>query len=205
MSSELFYLRDSRTNTGSNMMFWADGGGYTTDINSAEEFTRERAFSQHECRETDIPMPKALVDSRARFVVDMQHLRHERANASGGERCYIQIERRYDGNDVTWVAQKGESTTDISLARICSAQDALCATMRNDGWRVWPKEFIDGLRRSAIQSLHAAPIIRESGIVLRKQKKVANPKAFNCQSCGRFISELMRYHDCPNCGGENRP
>lgn len=203
--SDLFYLRDNRSNTGSNMMFWATGGGYTTDLSRAEEFTRIKAFAQHECRETDIPMPKALVVSSSRLVVDMQYLRRERANASGGELCYVQIEHSYDGNDVVWVAQEGGPKTDLSMARIWSAQDALCATMRNDGWRVWPKAFIDDLRRPAIQAIHANPIIREAGIVLRKPMRPTKPKAFNCHGCGRFISELMRYYDCPNCGVENRP
>lgn len=205
MTEELFYLRDSRTDTGSNMMFWQTGGGYTTNLQRAEAFTRSNAFAQHECRETDIPMPKALVDSRARFVVDMQYLRLARANATGGERCYVQIEHSYDGNDVIWVGQDGGSTTDISLARIWSAQDALCATMRHDAWRVWPKDFIDALRRPAIQAIHAAQIIKDARIILRKPKKAPKPKAFNCHGCGRLISEAKRYQDCPNCGAENRP
>lgn len=202
--SERYYLRDSRSNTGSNMMFWAAGGGYTTDLSRAEEFTRSKAFAQHECRESDIPMPQALVDSHARLVVDMQHLRRERANASGGELCYVQIEHCYDGNDVTWVSQVGRPTTDLSIARIWSAQDALCATMRNDGWRVWPKIFIDDLRRYAAQAIHSKQIIQEAGIVLLNPNP---PRKYvtRCAHCGRFLSERQQYDYCPNCGGENRP
>lgn len=28
---------------------------------------------------------------------------------------------------------------------------------------------------------------------------------YNCEGCGRFISERQRFYDCPNCGARNAP
>jgi hypothetical protein len=73
MSEELFYLQDTRQIVGNDMMWWAkDGMGYTTDISKAETYSKDRAFSQQESRETDKPWPKDYIDSRTRPVVDIQ-------------------------------------------------------------------------------------------------------------------------------------
>jgi hypothetical protein len=47
MTEELFYLRDTRSNTGSSAMFWGlNGNGYTTDLTKAEKFTRAGYLSR---------------------------------------------------------------------------------------------------------------------------------------------------------------
>lgn len=38
-----FYLRDSRSNTGANVMFWREKGGYTTNVAEAEVFTDRKS------------------------------------------------------------------------------------------------------------------------------------------------------------------
>ncbi|MFG0851903.1 hypothetical protein ACF8R4_12950 [Pseudomonas sp. FYR_2] len=35
-----FYLQDSRSHVGDGLMFWALGGGYTTNLDKAELFTQ---------------------------------------------------------------------------------------------------------------------------------------------------------------------
>jgi rRNA maturation endonuclease Nob1 len=73
--SELYYLQDNRSYVGNDILFWAkDGKGYTTDLSSAEIYTKDKALSQHRCRETDIPWPKDYIDSRTRPAVDMQYV-----------------------------------------------------------------------------------------------------------------------------------
>lgn len=68
-----FYLQDERTYVGNDILFWArDGKGYTTDTSKAHVYTRDEAFKQHECRETDIPWPKDYIDARTRPAVDHQ-------------------------------------------------------------------------------------------------------------------------------------
>lgn len=80
----LFYLQDSRDYVGNDILFWATGGGYTTDVSKARVFTLDAAQRQHNMRETDIPWPKEYIDARTRPAVDMQYVkRAEALNGSG--------------------------------------------------------------------------------------------------------------------------
>ncbi|HQS60002.1 MAG TPA: hypothetical protein PKZ37_16620 [Gallionellaceae bacterium] len=69
-----FYLQDSRDYIGNDVLWWADAGGYTTDLNKAEIFTKESAYRQNKMRETDIPWPKSYIDGKSRPAVDMQYI-----------------------------------------------------------------------------------------------------------------------------------
>jgi hypothetical protein len=83
--SDVFYLQDSRSYIGNNMLFWAvDGAGYTTDMRKAHVFTKAEAVAQHQVRETDIPWPKEYIDARTRPAVDMQHVQRAVALAGTG-------------------------------------------------------------------------------------------------------------------------
>lgn len=80
MSSDQFYLQDSRSYVGNDMLFWAvDGNGYTTDISKAHVYTKAEAVQQHQSRETDIPWPKHYIDARTRPAVDMQYVKRDEA------------------------------------------------------------------------------------------------------------------------------
>ena len=68
-----YYLQDNRSYVGNDILFWADKGGYTTDVSKAEVFTKDKAVRQNQCRETDIPWPKEYIDSITRPAVDMQN------------------------------------------------------------------------------------------------------------------------------------
>jgi hypothetical protein len=83
--SDLFYLQDSRSYVGNDMLFWAiDGKGYTTDLRKAQVYTKDEAVAQHRRRETDIPWPKDYIDARTRPAVDMQHVKRAEALAGTG-------------------------------------------------------------------------------------------------------------------------
>jgi len=85
MTHLLFYLQDSRTYVGNDMLFWArDGKGYTTDLRNAEVYSLEEAVQQHQRRETDIPWPKTYIDARTRPAVDMQYVKRDEALAGTG-------------------------------------------------------------------------------------------------------------------------
>jgi len=73
--SNLFYLQDSRSFVGNDLMFWAiDGKGYTSDLRKAHMFTKQEAVQHHEHRETDIPWPKEYIDQHTRPAVDHQYV-----------------------------------------------------------------------------------------------------------------------------------
>ncbi|RKZ85380.1 MAG: hypothetical protein DRQ39_07205 [Gammaproteobacteria bacterium] len=71
--TELYYLQDSRTIVGNDLMWWAKNGhGYTSDVSRAEIYSKEDAVRQNQSRETDVPWPKDYIDSKTRPVVDCQ-------------------------------------------------------------------------------------------------------------------------------------
>lgn len=83
--SALFYLQDSRSYVGNDMLFWAiDGNGYTTDMRKAQVYTQAEAIAQHQARITDIPWPKEYIDARTRPAVDMQYVKRDEALSGTG-------------------------------------------------------------------------------------------------------------------------
>lgn len=90
-----YYLQDSSTYVGNDMLFWKkDGKGYTTDTREAHVFTKEDAVKQHHCRETDIPWPKVYIDERVKFAVDSQCV--SRCDALRGTGISLIGQRRKD-------------------------------------------------------------------------------------------------------------
>lgn len=80
MSDQLFYLQDSRSYVGNDVLWWAkDGKGYTTDLSKAHVYAKEDAVAKHNCRETDIPWPKDYIDAKTRPAVDMQYIKRSEA------------------------------------------------------------------------------------------------------------------------------
>ena len=85
MSMDKFYLQDSRSYVGNDVLWWAKGGaGYTTDVSKAEVYSKDAAVRQHECRESDIPWPKDYIDGKTRPAVDLQYIKRADALAGTG-------------------------------------------------------------------------------------------------------------------------
>jgi rubrerythrin len=85
--SEKYYLQDKRGYVGNDLLFWAEGGkGYTTDTSKAHVYTKEEAFTQNRCRDTDIPWPKKYIDARTRPVIDHQYVDIDIALKDSGEK-----------------------------------------------------------------------------------------------------------------------
>lgn len=77
---EQFYLQDSRSYVGNDVLWWAkDGNGYTTDLSKAEVYSREDAQKMHNSRPSDIPWPKEYIDRKTRPAVDMQYIKRAEA------------------------------------------------------------------------------------------------------------------------------
>jgi hypothetical protein len=69
-----WYLQDKRGYVGNDISWWKSGGGYSTDIEQAEVFTKKEAFRQHDSRKSDVPWPKKYIDKHITRVVDMQRV-----------------------------------------------------------------------------------------------------------------------------------
>ncbi|MCA8026531.1 hypothetical protein [Burkholderia cepacia] len=96
----LFYLQDSRSFVGNDVMWWADPDGYTTDLRKARLFTRDDAQQQHNIRKTDIPWPKKYIDGKTRPAVDFQYLSRIAISAAGITLAKHTKERAYQVNCV---------------------------------------------------------------------------------------------------------
>jgi len=71
--ARMYYLRDDRQVVGNCLLWWRKGrAGYTCNLDDAHVFTKEEAFAQHECRETDRPYPVDYINSIAYRHVDHQ-------------------------------------------------------------------------------------------------------------------------------------
>lgn len=78
----LYYLQDSRSYVGNDVLWWAKGGnGYTTDLRKAAVYAEDEAQVMHDGRHSDIPWPKAYIDQHARPAVDMQYIKRDQALA----------------------------------------------------------------------------------------------------------------------------
>lgn len=208
--SDLFYLQDSRSNVGSRAMFWRLGGGYTSNLDEAEEFTRERAVRQYECRETDLPWPVPYVRGLAQVGVDHQDLDLSRekalSSAPVGDCIYVAYDRAWDGNCLIWMSLPAGKGSDLSVARTWSLDHAAGFVAR--GYLPWPKGYIDRHARPVAQAatLDHKRAMRSVGL---KLPKITRPRirryTLNCDGCGRFLSERQRFFDCPNCGACNAP
>lgn len=81
----LYYMQDTRTTVGNDMLFWAiDNQGYTTDLRKARVWTEEEARRQAEGRGTDRPWRKDYIDARTRPAVDFQHCDVDFSGVVGG-------------------------------------------------------------------------------------------------------------------------
>lgn len=205
--ADLFYLQDSRSNVGSRAMFWRAGGGYTSNLDEAETFTRERAVGQYERRETDLPWPVAYVRARAEIGVDFQYLTRSEAEAYRNEdgRVYVAYARAWDGNDLVWLGGKGP-TANLEEAihpGVSDAADYLAA-----GFELWPCGYISDRSRPVVRTalLDHKQALRGVGLKLPKIKRQRTRRyTQNCGGCGRFLSERQVYDNCPNCGEFNGP
>jgi hypothetical protein len=200
----LFYLQDSRTNVGSRAMFWRNGGGYTSNLDEAEQFTREQAVNQYECRESDLPWPVAYVNRWADVGVDHQYLRQaeaEQADIAAG--YYAAAPQDWDGNDLLWRSSLDNGyTANLKHARIFSPTEAVAAGV------IWPVTYINSKSRRVVRAalLDHRSALSEVGLKLKKIKpqKIRRYR-YRCEPCGRFLTEYQNYTECPNCGAENRP
>lgn len=121
---------------------------------------------------------------------------------------YLQDKRQIVGNDlVFWAIDSKGYTTDISKAHVFTKESAFSQNAMRETDIPWPKEYIDSKTRPVVDHQHVS---REDALgddVKRLYVPSPPPKdpPFNCGGCGRFLSELDRYHACDNCGVYNNP
>ena len=87
MTSERYYIQDTRCYVGNCVLWWTpNGGGYTTEIDKAGLFSAEAAAAIANNRSTDIPWPEAIVRKAVVQHVRIEMLRSAMAMTSEVER-----------------------------------------------------------------------------------------------------------------------
>lgn len=188
-AQELFYLRDSRSNVGSSAMFWAIKGGYTSDLSKAEKFTRERAVSQYNIRETDIPVRCDLADANAYRAVDMQNLPDECAT---DDLLYLVIKNRFDGNNVLFIGGSHNKSHDLSLIQPVTKEIAYQAIEQDRQITCYPVSAIESIARPVVNAdlIDTSMVLRKAKIKMVKVKRYRPTKGLtrhNCPECGRIV------------------
>ncbi|ABM25343.1 hypothetical protein Sputw3181_2519 [Shewanella sp. W3-18-1] len=211
--SQLFYLRDSRTNVGSTCLFWAkDGCGYTSDLNKAHVYTIEEAQRQFNSRHTDVPLCKELVDELATVRVDCQYL-GDSGEKSECDEYVICINGDWDGNDVYWLSQFGFSDINYNTATIFSYQDALDIQSLGVGINttIYAKADIDAIARRTFQAanVNERRMITAAGIRKPKRprtRQTTGKARGNCPHCGCITWGFNPYeaYTCAQADAEDR-
>jgi len=196
----LFYLRDSRDNVGSTCMFWADRGGYTSNLELAEVFTLEEAQRQFNSRHTDIPLSKELVDEQSTVRVDHQYLGDE-GEKSGCDEYVIRIGDRTDGNDVYWLTVDFSSLS-YKASAVFAYQVALVRVneLKTQGIvaTIYAKTDIDAIARRTFQAanINERSMITAAGIRKPKRprtRRTTGKTRGNCPHCGCITWGLNPY------------
>lgn len=200
-----FYLRDTRSNTGSNASFWAAAGGYTTNLNDAEVFTREKALRQHKCRETDLPVVGDFVIGKTRPRIDFQYL-DASPTLRDADMHVVIIKDQYDGNDVLFVGDSSPQF-DLDKAKVFTLEQAIEVAQKRSNTFIYPYEDLVSMVRitvpaSALTPKACAKFADFELVELPKPRK----EIYRCCGCGVFMSERQNYESaCRKCGTDNRP
>lgn len=201
-----FYLQDSRSNTGDGLMFWALGGGYTTNLDKAELFTQEQACAH---RETDIPWQKDYLDARAHLGVDHQYIRLDEASAHLTPGCTVvlQIPGHWNGNDIALARWPIGHTFLFEKAHHLTFEAAEAIGNTPEEAVIWPLSYLEAKARRLVhkRNVNINEALQGTGIVLAKPKRRRAPASIqNCGGCGRFVPSPC-YEDCRHCDHDNRP
>ena len=209
--SQLFYLRDSRTNVGSTCLFWAqDGCGYTSDLDKAHAYTLEEAQRKFNSRHTDVPLCKELVDELARSRVDCQYLPADGEKA-GCDEYVISPKGKWDGNDVYWFTFDFLSVN-YKGAAVFSYRNAL-ARINELGIdaNIYAKSEIDAIARRTFQvaNINERKMITAAGIRKPKRKRTRQTTGKtrgNCPHCGSITWGFNPYeaYTCAQADAEDR-
>ena len=111
---------------------------------------------------------------------------------------YLQDNRQYVGNDVLWWAKdRCGYTTDISKAHVFTKEEAVKQNHCRETDIPWPKEYIDGKTRPAVDMQYIDIEIALQGTEIElKKPKPFKKEQYRCECTGKFISEEGYYSKC---------
>lgn len=193
MNDPLFYMQDTRSPCGSNVMFWRKGGkGYGTNLNELETYNLQDAQAQYDRRDSDVPLLKSLVDELSILAVDHQYLPHSihaKDLIIGGGEYVVQVKGNWNGNDILFIGDESNSYN-YSEAKVLSSDQAKCFSDR-ELFSIFIKKEIDKIARHTFQicNINKNTMIKKAGIKIRKPKRVRQTTGKyrgNCPVCGKL-------------------
>lgn len=208
----MFCLQDSRCYVGNDVMWWALGGnGYTSDIAKAQLYSLEAAMRQWECRESDVPWPRAYIEQLGHPAVDIQYMRLDEVAGFSGGPFFLQAGGETVGNDIVWVSNGGAGrTTNLRDALTVADADTVPGVARRGSrTTAWPSSYVNARARLVVdsQSLDRREALSLCGFEPpMPAPQRAHRAVYSCRSCGRFMSEMQFWSGaCEHCGSDSRP
>ena len=193
----LFYLQDSRSFTGSNVVFWQLGDcGYGSDLGKSQVYTQAEAQRRHDNRNSDIPLLKSLVDELSITAVDHQVLPNA-DSLDPSDEYVVQHEGYWNGNDILFVSSEGE-TYEYSNAKVFSEHEIWIAYSELEDYSIFSKSALDKIARRTfqLQNIDKKAMIKKAGIKLVKPKIVrptTGKTRGNCPKCGKITWDYNPY------------
>ncbi|WP_244618918.1 hypothetical protein [Pseudomonas syringae] len=128
-----------------------------------------------------------------------------KAQPTEGCQCVLQIQNRWNGNDIFFARWPIGGTDRLELAHRLTLEAAIA--IGDDSLTIWPLDYIVSRVRRLVhrQDVDLKQALRGTGITPPKPRRIRK-QVFNCQGCGRFIAVADCYlSDCQNCGADNHP
>lgn len=198
-----FYLACLRETVGTNMSFWCkDGKGYSSSIDKAHVYTLEEAQAAwNSGRSIDLPVDADAVDALAVYHVDHQLVPGVTIVEADCDKYVGFVKGRWDGNDLYWLVDVGQPTTDFTKAATVSQSQPDSAEI------VWlPFHVADAAKRRTfnIDHLNRRTMIQGAGLRIpawlkrQNRRKPSGKTRWNCPHCGR-ISWQYNPYDFDGC------
>ena len=166
----VYVLQDSRGYLDKYLMFWKEGGSYTSVLNKAERFTREAAERKMNCRGTDIPWELSFLKGVSRPTVDMQLLRH--LSEQGQGKLVLQVPNVFSGNAIHFVTNRtGETSPDLTKARLFE-RDVRLVDLEGFPSGVIPRS-LDSMESLAFMTVNKFSVDRKHCITPQKPNKLS--------------------------------
>lgn len=166
----VYVLQDSRGYLDKYLMFWKEGGGYTSDLNKAERFSKEAAERKMNSRGTDIPWELSFLKQVSRPTVDMQLLRH--LSEEGKGKLVLQVPDVFSGNAIHFLTNTpGATSPDLTKARLYE-RDMRLADLEGIPGGVIPRS-LDSMESIAFMTVNKYSIDRSYCIEPQKRQRAA--------------------------------
>lgn len=203
-----FYKANGKV--GSTVLFWADGGGYVSDLDKAEIFTKEDAQTDIDngwLRDNDeFPLSVERVNELAEWRIDHQYVEKTYPEFTDPNDEYVfYLKGEFNGNDLYFSNLVG-FVLDYSLAISVSGEKLESYLSKGNNYVFVPRYHADEIARRTFQvkNINRRKMISGAGLIgLRKkrERKTTGKTRTNCIICGKIVWDYIHPDMQITCGG----